>query len=117
MASAKCFHSRLLVPQFCFVSMFEKENPSAEVIAPRSLMTDGVCSVSAVHPGLGVLGDGDRAGGSEGTGPGLATGGAALHGDPAQQRAPGLEERPHDTSAQLHPGPRRPRTAAVCPQR
>ena len=81
-------------------------------------ITDHAClTLSTMCPGLGVLGDRDQARGSDGAGPGHAPGGAPLHGDAAQQRAPGAEERPHEGGAQLHAGSHRPGTAAVCAQR
>ncbi len=74
-------------------------------------------SSSILSPGLGVLIDRDQAGGSESTGSGLAPRGAALHGDPTEQRTSGPEERPHEGRAQFHSGTHRPGTAAVCSQR
>lgn len=75
------------------------------------------CPCPSRGPGLGVLGDGNPARGSESAGPGHTASGAALHGDPAQQRTPGPEECPHEGGAELHPGSHRPGTAAVCSQR
>lgn len=43
-----------------------------------------VLSSSILCPGLGVLSDRDQAGGSKGTGPGLAPTGTTFHGDPTQ---------------------------------
>lgn len=74
-------------------------------------------SLSVLCPGLGILGDRDQARGSESAGSGHTPRGAALHGDAPQQRTPGPEERPHEGSAQLHPGTHRPGTATVCTQR
>lgn len=100
-----------LAPTSCQTKMF----PRRSIFSQRLKVTPVYLSI--LCPGLGVLGDGDQAGGSESAGPGLPPRGAALHGDPPQQRAPGPEERPHEGPAQLHPGSHRPGAAAVCSQR
>lgn len=66
---------------------------------------------------MGVLGNGDKTRGSQGTGPGHSPRGAPLYGDPTEQRTAGPEERPHEGCAELHPGSHRPRAAVVCAQR
>ena len=67
--------------------------------------------------GVGGLCDGDQTGGYAGGGRGHAPRGAGVHGDSAQQRSPGAEERPHEASAELHPSHDRAGSAAVRSQR
>lgn len=94
-----------------------KEAPTDQSLFLFLLPVDSNLVKRILCSGLGLLRDRDQTRRPESPGPGLSPGGAPLHGDPAQQRAPVPEGRAHEGGAQLQPGPHRPGTAAVCSQR